>query len=802
MSSEDCSSNAYGLPDHRDTGGPTELESSRSARIRATFLYSIPHPLSPSTNKASHLFAKRIITEDMGTSSSIIRVPGEFSTNVWDNEDSDYEYTIGENDLGDLNLETDHFEITHSAGNTVLSSGLSLDRDPALADSSNYSYAAEDFPLDGELYHDKSPGVTPPTTSELGFSQPCHAVREPLPDHILTASEAPPSVDTPAAPPCNTGIKLSPEQQRVLDLVLQGRSVFFTGSAGTGKSVLLRNIIQSLRERRTPGLVVTASTGIAAANIQGETLHAFAGVGLGNQKRSALIARAWKTRGVPARWRAARILIIDEISMVAARWFDDLDAIGRSLRENNAPFGGIQLVVCGDFFQLPPVPEYHEADMGSYTDFAFRAWSWDRAVPTMVTLTQVFRQKQPQLIDMLNDMRVGRISRGTERLFQSLARPVVYPDGIQPTEILPLRRQVDSSNKIQLDRLPGKLMTFNAQDIFFLDSERRPIRPPYGKKLLDRYIEFYIQLKVGAQVMCVRNMRDSGLVNGSVGKIVDFKMPWEVRNGLSAPFLENEDPTDPIEPASQGCGQFDANPLSQVNTISTSLGGPIVERANFISPDAPSESLPNPDDAIPIQTTKLKTPSHIVNPEWYTQIASDLEPKPHNHHMSNPDEHYAYESTRWPLVEYINGARVLMGPVKFTHEGPKGEVQASRLQVPLILAWALTVHKSQGQTLDRVRVNLAGTFEKGQAYVALSRCTSLEGLEVHNFRPQIVMAHPSVLNWSRSLSFFTPPESSPLRPHREAFSALKLETPLRSRQRQDEPDTDEEGMAIERHLNL
>ncbi|CAE6513090.1 unnamed protein product [Rhizoctonia solani] len=307
----------------------------------------------------------------MGTSSSSMRVPGEFPTVAQDPEESDYEYDIGENDLDDLDLE-------------------------------------DDF------------NIIPPSA----------------------ATTAP------------------------------------VGSAGTGKSVLLRNIIKTLRNRGKAGVVVTASTGIAAANIQGETLHAFAGVGLGNQTRDALIARAWNTRGVPRKWRDARILIIDEVSMVAARWFDDLEAIARSVRENDAPFGGIQLVICGDFFQLPPVPEYNEVDTG--------------------------RQSQPRLIDMLNDMRVGRISGDTESLFRSLSRPVVYSDGIRPTEILPLRRQVQTSNQIQLDRLPNKLMTFNASDKFFWDSEGKPMRPVYGKTLLDRFIPFTIQLKVGAQVMCVK----------------------------------------------------------------------------------------------------------------------------------------------------------------------------------------------------------------------------------------------------------------------------------------------------------
>ncbi|CUA67672.1 hypothetical protein RSOLAG22IIIB_07516 [Rhizoctonia solani] len=479
----------------------------------------------------------------MGASSSSMQIPGGFPTSPRHDDDDEYEYDIGEMDLSNVDLDNDQLEIAPPSTQTTAPTEISSPvKGPASDASSTYSYSSNDFP-DEEPDYD----ISPPTTSQFGSSQPSKSTAESSLHSTLVSQPDPLPASTPSVPPGDGDIQLSPEQKHVLDLVLQGKSVFFTGSAGTGKSVLLRRIIKTLNDRKTEGVVVTASTGIAAVNIQGQTLHAFAGVGLGNQKRSALISRARKSPGVPQRWQEAQILIIDEISMVAARWFDDLEAIARSVKENDKPFGGIQLVVCGDFFQLPPVPDYNEGATGLYTEFAFRAQSWKRALPTMITLTEVFRQKQPELINMLNDMRVGRISEETARLFQSLSRPVVYPDRIRPTEILPLRRQVQASNQVQLDQLPGKLVTFDAQDAFFRDSEGNPIRPAYGKTLLDRFISYTVQLKVGAQVMCVKNMRESGLVNGSVGKIIAFQTPWEVRNGWSAPCAEDEDDTDPIE---------------------------------------------------------------------------------------------------------------------------------------------------------------------------------------------------------------------------------------------------------------
>ncbi|CAE6357434.1 unnamed protein product [Rhizoctonia solani] len=765
---------------------PIEPESPRMTRIRATFPYSIAGPSSPSASRIRYKATENTKLERTGLTSPSIRMPGEFPAAPGDPEELEYDYNIDENELVDLDLEGDRFDIIPpSPASTAPPGGSSPIKAPDSDYSSDYSYSLENFPDEGELEYDRTSVLTPPTTSEFGSSQPSQLGHQQTPANDTSMAS---QLDLPvviADLPTEGEMVLSEEQKHILDLVLQGESLFFTGSAGTGKSVLLRNIIKTLRERNTPGVHVTASTGIAAANIQGETLHAFAGVGLGNQEREALILRARKTQGVPQRWRDTHILIIDEISMVAAHWFDDLEAIARSIRKSKAPFGGIQLVICGDFFQLPPVPDHNEAQTGRYTDFAFRASSWKRAVPKMVTLTQVFRQKQPELIDMLNDMRIGRLSERTDRLFRSLSRPLACFDGIRPTEILPLRRQVQRSNQVQLDQLPGKLIAFDAHDTFFRDSEGNPMRPAYGKTLLDRFISLTIQLKVGAQVMCVKNMRDSGLVNGSVGRVVDFKTPWEVRAGWSAAFMD-KDPADPIEPASQDRDRSGTRTSSR-------------EAAGSIAPTGEAE-LSLAHGVVHSQSNSI--PSHKVNPEYYTRIASDLEPDYDTRDKHKSDEHYAYESSRWPLVQYTNGARVLMGPVKFTHEGPNGEVQASRSQVPLILAWALTVHKYQGQTLDRVKVDLAGIFEKGQAYVALSRCTSLEGLEVHNFRPQVVMAHPPVVDWSRSLSSYDPHGSTALSSYRFASFSPALDTPWGSQEWTDEPDTDEEQIAIEMYHNL
>jgi len=192
-------------------------------------------------------------------------------------------------------------------------------------------------------------------------------------------------------------ITLSEEQRRVLNLVVNdGKSVFFTGSAGTGKSVLMRAIIADLRKKfvREPDRVaVTASTGLAACNIGGVTLHSFGGIGLGKEDVPTLVKKIKRNQKAKNRWIRTKILIIDEISMVDGDLFDKLEGIARSIRNNGRPFGGIQLVITGDFFQLPPVPDFNAKGRG--VKFAFDAGTWATAIHHTIGLTEVFRQKDP-----------------------------------------------------------------------------------------------------------------------------------------------------------------------------------------------------------------------------------------------------------------------------------------------------------------------------------------------------------------------------------------------------------------------
>lgn len=229
-------------------------------------------------------------------------------------------------------------------------------------------------------------------------------------------------------------IFLSEEQKGVLTAVVdEGKSIFFTGSAGTGKSVLMKSIITKLRTKYTKEpdrVAVTASTGLAAVNIDGTTLHSFAGIGLGKEPATELIKKVRRNPKTRQRWIRTKVLIVDEVSMIDGDLFDKLEQVARIVRNNGSPFGGIQLVVTGDFFQLPPVPERDRA-----AKFSFDAATWNTCIEHTILLTHVFRQKDATFAAMLNEMRLGRLTAASIKAFQNLSRPLNFTDDLEATEL-------------------------------------------------------------------------------------------------------------------------------------------------------------------------------------------------------------------------------------------------------------------------------------------------------------------------------------------------------------------------------
>jgi ATP-dependent DNA helicase PIF1 len=405
---------------------------------------------------------------------------------------------------------------------------------------------------------------------------------------------------------------------------------FITGCGGTGKSTVLKEVIKRLQDKwgaDTGKVAVTASTGAAACTISGTTLHAFGGIRLGTDPLRTCIARARSDRKVRSRWASVEVLVIDEISMIPSDYMSKLDAVARALRTRSKPMGGVQVIMCGDFLQLPPVTK-------DCTKLFLSEW-WTNTRVHTILLRGSMRQSDPEFVSDLNSMRMGNVPQGPlGRVLQGQCS--AYISGLIPqaTKLKCLKRAADEHNMRELEKIERQeLKHFYAQDSG---------ADPNGIFSRQCSLPTVLEAKLGALVMLVRNLPHIGLVNGSTGRICRYE-------------ARSED------------GETEYVPV--VNMVTTA-GQPI-------------EYVAERQDA------------------------------------SVQD---AYGMVVW-----------------------------SRRQVPLILAWAVTIHKAQGATLDLVDVDLHGCFDVGQAYVACSRATSLQGLKVSNFFPGCIRADLDAVRFYKSL---------------------------------------------------
>jgi ATP-dependent DNA helicase PIF1 len=454
-------------------------------------------------------------------------------------------------------------------------------------------------------------GVTSLLSSSSSSSSAQRITTAPAPSRVSPAQHVSRPLHRTLAEMTPAYMGLNTLQLAVYTAVQSGQSVFYTGCAGTGKSYLLKAIVSSL----PPGTTwVTATTGVAALNIRGRTIHSRAGIGLGRKSAQALVRDMNSSHR--SAWRSCTTLIIDEISMLSRELFEKLDEIARTIRNSTQPFGGIQLVLSGDFYQLAPVSK--ESEGAASRQFCFESPLWSRAVPVCIELTHIYRQTDEALVKLLKEVRNGQLSASSIETLKGLERPLPVREGVTATRLFSTNTQVDVINDNNLNQIEGEAVVYTAEDETVTSEgaaqlERQCIAPPR------------LTLKKGAQVMFLRNLGDNVHVNGSRGVVVGF---------------------------------------------------------------------------------------HPV--------------------------------TKIPQVRFLNGTLLDIEPHVWVYESHTGECIAARKQIPLRLAWAITVHKSQGLTIDHLEVDLQGTFATGQAYVALSRARSLSGLRVLHFHPRYIRTNPTV----------------------------------------------------------
>lgn len=494
------------------------------------------------------------------------------------------------------------------------------------------------------------------------------------------------------------------KQSTALDILKSGKNVFLTGSAGAGKTYTLNQYLHYLRARDIH-VAVTASTGIASTHMNGMTIHSWSGIGILDELTPKDIARIKKRATVTERMQKTHVLIIDEISMLHKKQFDLISQILQEVRNNLLPFGGVQVIVAGDFFQLPPVGERGETNKEK---FAFMSQAWLDADFQICYLTEQYRQtvkadetyfeptKTDEPLDhyhgldlnaILNQIRSQNFTADIVPALEATTRHTL--DG-NCTRLYTHNFNVQTINDEELDKLNTPAMTYTG---FGLGEEKLV---ETLKKSVRNSPD--LTLKLGAKVMFIKNNSDLNVSNGTMGEIVDFVRVIEDKDKLQA-----------------------KKDLEQRTKLALELAEK--EQANGMG-DLFAENHSEET----VEETTLST-SENLDPES-DQKSDQAKDKQSDPSDQNDEDEIKLSAEKYPVVLLNDGRKVIAEQDVWQVEDEEGEIIAAYYHIPLTLAWAITIHKSQGMTLDSAEIDLSKTFEKGQGYVALSRLKRLSGLRL------------------------------------------------------------------------
>lgn len=298
------------------------------------------------------------------------------------------------------------------------------------------------------------------------------------------------------------------KQKTALQILKKHQNVFLTGPAGTGKTFLLNKYIEYCKENDIT-VAVTASTGIAATHLGGRTIHSWSGIGIVDTMDQKDIIQLLKKPMIKERMKKTDVLIIDEVSMIHARQLDLINKILRLARGNWEPFGGMQIILSGDFFQLPPISKNRDETV----QFVHQSSSWKEMDIKICYLDEQFRQDENDIVTILSDIRSDTVDENTVELLQG-AMEHLLEDHIEPTKLFTHNANVDVINAKKLDEIEGESMFYTME----VDGYDKVVAALQNSCLAPEELI----LKEGAVVMFVRNNFEEGYVNGTTGTVIDF----------------------------------------------------------------------------------------------------------------------------------------------------------------------------------------------------------------------------------------------------------------------------------------
>ena len=450
-----------------------------------------------------------------------------------------------------------------------------------------------------------------------------------------------------------TSSMLSVEQQYAFDKFVDGHNLFITGPGGTGKTKLIQHLVDYANVKKQ-NIQVCALTGCASLLLgcNARTIHSWSGIKIARGTIDEIVSQVLRNKRIKKNWTSVRILVVDEVSMMSKKIFDCLEKIARTIRRNSLPFGGIQVVFTGDFFQLPPVPTISEPETAEFC-FESSLWRTVFSIDHHIELKTMFRQSDPKYIEILAQIRRGDISSKNIEILHGYVKREYLPEehnGSQLVKLFPVKSRAEYVNRMMFDKIQESMHTYSVKKrrdcTTYLDSDKAiesekmyicnslsitEIESEFENLINNIPCSTELELKRGTAVMCCVNMdMNRGICNGSQGIIMDF-------------IGENK--------------------------------VPMVKFSNGVC---------------------ITVPIHYWQSESYPSIAIG--------------------------------------------------------QYPLCLAWALTIHKIQGATMDMAQIDIGqNIFEYGQTYVALSRIKSLDGLYLSSFHPLRIKADPKVVRFYAGL---------------------------------------------------